>query len=69
MGPLARRIVALQLLLVAELELMKSTLPIEYHSNVLNIIVAPGKNTENNYSRTLSITADALYTLLPLTMK
>jgi len=41
MRPFARRVQALQLLVNGELELMKSTLPIEYHAAVLDIIVAP----------------------------
>lgn len=42
MGPFGRRVKALQMLIEAELELMRATLPIEYHSTVLDIVVAPG---------------------------
>ena len=42
MGPFGRRVRALGILINAELDLMKDTLPIEYHTTVLDIIVAPG---------------------------
>ena len=42
MSPFGRRVKALQMLIEAELELMRSTLPIEYHATVLDIVVAPG---------------------------
>ena len=44
MGPFGRRVRALGILINAELDLMKDTLPIEYHTTVLDIIVAPGNN-------------------------
>jgi len=44
MGPFGRRVKALQMLIEAELELMRATLPIEYHSTVLDIVVAPALN-------------------------
>ena len=53
MRPFARRVQALQLLVNGELELMKSTLPIEYHAGVLDIIVAPGSAGQTIYFRPL----------------
>jgi len=58
MGPFGRRVRALGILINAELDLMKDTLPIEYHTTVLDIIVAPALKDIHDESERFTIQLD-----------